>query len=128
MLTRMAIKSETGRCFAGNLVRLRQEHGLSIKVAAAKLGVAESTWSQWETGKRFPPCHLFDHIVAMFGVPPCFLLAGANGQGAPHECPCPTLGPDPNSRIVKKEALPMPSRDAKNASKEIKHYKSAKQK
>lgn len=101
------IESQTARCLAGNLIRLRGEHGLSIKTAAAKLGVAESTWSQWENGKRFPPRHLFDHIVSMFDVPPCVLLSDSR-----EDCPlirCPTNAESrtqSDSQNVNKEDLP----------------------
>jgi len=101
-----AIKSTTARCFAQNLVRLREASGLSVKTAASKLGVAASTWSQWETGKRFPPCHLFDHIVTMFGVPPCFLLAGSQTRGTSPPCPSNAASQEKiNSQNVKNEEL-----------------------
>jgi len=83
----VGIRNRTARCFSRNLVRLRAENNFSIKIAAAKLGVAESTWSQWETGKRFPPCHLFDSIVRLFCIRPCFLLFDSGEGDADNLCP-----------------------------------------
>ncbi len=44
--------------------------------AADSLGVAKSTWSQWEAGKRFPNGEMLAAITDIFGVEPCFLLKG----------------------------------------------------
>ena len=38
--------------FADNVRFWRRNRHLSIKEAADRLGVAHSTWSQWERGKR----------------------------------------------------------------------------
>ena len=61
--------------FAANLRELRRQRGVSIKRAASELGVAQSTWSQWESGKRFPPGLFVELLAAYFRVPPCRLLA-----------------------------------------------------
>jgi len=76
-----AFTTDTARFLAENLVRLRAKHRLSIRVAARKLGVSPSTWSQWETGKHFPPCYLLDLVAKLFSVPPCKLL------GSEANCP-----------------------------------------
>jgi len=78
------IANETARYFAENLIRLRSGRRMPVKVAAAELGVAESTWYQWESGKRFPPCNLLNLIARLFDVKPCLLLAVA-----PEECAKP---------------------------------------
>jgi DNA-binding XRE family transcriptional regulator len=60
--------------FAHNLSDLRTEHGWSIRLAARKLGVAESTWSQWESGKRFPSPDFLNLIGLLFDVCPGMLI------------------------------------------------------
>lgn len=61
--------------FAGNLSVLRTERNLSVKRAAADLGVAKSTWCQWEKGNRFPPGFFLELLTEYFDVPPCRFLA-----------------------------------------------------
>jgi len=61
--------------FADNLNALRSERGLSIKRGAAELGVARSTWCQWEKGKRFPSGFFLGLLAEYFDVPPCRFLA-----------------------------------------------------
>jgi len=78
---KLSFSNEIVRCFTKNLRRLRKERCMSIKAAAAALGVAESTWSQWESGKRFPHCDLLNLIARLFEVRPCILLSVA-----PDEC------------------------------------------
>ena len=43
-----------GYSFAENLKRERKEQGLSQKELAARIGVAQSTLSEWETSVRYP--------------------------------------------------------------------------
>ena len=62
--------------FACNLKRLRQEAGLKMYAAADDLGVAKSTWSQWESGKRFPNGEMLAAITDLFLIEPCSLLKG----------------------------------------------------
>ena len=61
--------------FADNLRALRRRRVTSIKKAASELGVTQSTWSQWESGKRFTPGLFFELMAAYFQVPPCRFLA-----------------------------------------------------
>jgi len=61
--------------FAGNLHGLRMEKGISMKQAAADLGVARSTWCQWEQGTRLPPAFFLELLSEYFDVPSCRFLA-----------------------------------------------------
>jgi len=61
--------------FAANLRALRRQRVVSLKKAASELGVAQSTWSQWESGKRFPPGIFVELLATYFQVPPCRFLA-----------------------------------------------------
>jgi len=60
--------------FARNLARTRKEAGLKMYVAADLLGVSKSTWSQWESGKRFPGGIMLAAIADCLSVQPCMLL------------------------------------------------------
>lgn len=60
--------------FARNLTRLRQEAGLKMYAAADALGVSKSTWSQWESGKRFPNGEMLAAIAECLRVRPCVIL------------------------------------------------------
>jgi len=84
------------RVFSANLVRLRRDRQWSQRVASAGLGVAESTWSQWESGSRFPPAHLLVLITTLFEVPVCGLFCSfsscPHGLGATSG-PCVMPGP-----------------------------------
>jgi len=60
--------------FARNLIRLRQEAGLKMYAAADALGVSKSTWSQWESGKRFPNGEMLAAIAISLKIEPCRLL------------------------------------------------------
>lgn len=42
--------------------------------AAEKLGVSKATWSQWESGKRFPSLTMLGAIANCLEVHPCMLL------------------------------------------------------
>ncbi len=77
-----AVGTDVHRRFAGSLVRLRKEQRWSMRCAAGKLGVSPSTWSQWESGKRFPPAHLLDHLRHLFRTTACRLFC--IGSVCPH--------------------------------------------
>jgi transcriptional regulator with XRE-family HTH domain len=77
------ISNSTARYLAVNLIRLRDARQMTIQQAAAALGVAESSWSQWETGARFPSGEMLDLVARLFGVPPCLLFSRATGQNPP---------------------------------------------
>lgn len=61
--------------FPGNLAYWRLQQHLSQKQAADKLGVAKSTWSQWESGKRTPSIFYLPLLGAVLKVPWCALLS-----------------------------------------------------
>ena len=67
--------------FACNLKRLRQEAGLKMYAAADALGVAKSTWSQWESGQRFPNGEMLAAIAVCLNVKACMLMGAS-------ECDC----------------------------------------
>jgi len=71
--------------FARFLKRLRQQSGLKMYVAAETLGVCKSTWSQWESGKRFPSAEMLAAIAACLHVKPCLLLGAVDCKCLP---PC----------------------------------------
>ena len=60
--------------FARNLIRIRQESGLKMYAAADALGVSKSTWSQWESGKRFPNGEMLAAIADCLAIQPDVLL------------------------------------------------------
>lgn len=62
------------RILAHNLVRLRKAEGVKMYAAAEALGVSKSTWSQWESGKRFPGGTMLAAIADYLRVQPCALL------------------------------------------------------
>lgn len=66
--------------FARNLKRLRQRAGLKMYAAADALGVAKSTWSQWESGQRFPNGEMLAALADCIQVRPCVLLQDMDGD------------------------------------------------
>ena len=64
----------TRQIFAANLRRWRAQQKYPLKHVARELGIAVSTWSQWESGKRFPPDHLLDMLAKYLGIPVCKLF------------------------------------------------------
>ena len=62
------------RIFAQNLSRLRQAAGVKMYAAADALGVSKSTWSQWESGKRFPNGEMLAALADCLEVRPCTFL------------------------------------------------------
>jgi transcriptional regulator with XRE-family HTH domain len=65
----------SGECFARNLRAARELSGHAVQSAAAIVGVATSTWSQWESGKRTPSFAMLDRIARAFGMSPAHLLS-----------------------------------------------------
>jgi transcriptional regulator with XRE-family HTH domain len=61
--------------FADNLAYWRKNRNLSQKQAADKLGVAKSTWSQWESSKRTPSIVYLPLLGKVLEVPWCALLS-----------------------------------------------------
>lgn len=53
----------------------RKYRGLSTKEAAKKLGVADSTWSQWESGAHSPTVRYLEMITTALDVPLCCLFS-----------------------------------------------------
>lgn len=58
------------------LRRLRREKGISMKELGQKMGVAESTISQYETGKREPDFETLLKLGEFFNVSVDYLLRG----------------------------------------------------
>lgn len=52
----------------GRLREWRESNGIKVSTAAAELGVAPSTWSHWEAGRRFPSGTLLIALVNYTGV------------------------------------------------------------
>lgn len=60
----------------------RTEKGVKITSAAAELGVAASTWSHWESGRRFPSGSLLIELIRFTGIPVVEIFC----ENA-HDCP-----------------------------------------
>ena len=68
----------------GNCLRVwRQRAELSQENAAAMLGVASTTWSHWETGRRLPTPHLLFLLRELTGIPVGVMLC-ENAKDCPH--------------------------------------------
>ena len=61
--------------FARNLAWWRTQKNLTTKEASQKLGVAASTWSQWESGLRIPSVSYLGLLATVLGVPACSFLS-----------------------------------------------------
>jgi DNA-binding XRE family transcriptional regulator len=61
--------------FAASLRFWRETSGFSIKEAAEQLGVAHSTWSQWERGKRSPSVAYVSLLCQVLHISTCSLFA-----------------------------------------------------
>jgi DNA-binding XRE family transcriptional regulator len=69
-------QAPVGRCrFADNLAYWRRHLNLSQKQAAGKLGIAKSTWSQWESGKRVPSVAYVALLAEALDLPHCSIFA-----------------------------------------------------
>lgn len=67
------------------LRQLRKEKGLSMKELGAIIGLAESTISQYETGKREPDFETLLKLGEFFGVSVDYLLRGDYYEKQPAE-------------------------------------------
>ncbi len=76
---------------ARNLRSWRRQHRLERKVAAAQLGVAISTWCQWETARRFPTGDYLT-MLGRYMRTPLRCLMCARPQKRP-DCPIPASTP-----------------------------------
>lgn len=61
--------------FAANLRQWRRAKGYPIKKCAVELGVAKSTWSQWENAKRFPDHRALQDLASYLSKAPCQLIS-----------------------------------------------------
>lgn len=62
---------------------LRKQHGLTMKQLGAKVGLAESTISQYETGKRQPDNETLLKFGELFDVSVDYILGSAQKQPSP---------------------------------------------
>lgn len=68
----------------GHCLRLwRQQRQLSQENAADILGVAATTWSHWETGRRLPTPHLLFLLRDMTEIPVGVMMC-ENAESCPH--------------------------------------------
>lgn len=65
------------------LRELRKKCGLTMKELGAEIGVAESTISQYETGKRQPDYETLLKLGEFFGVSVDYILTGEETKKAP---------------------------------------------
>lgn len=65
-----------------NLRLLRKEHGLSLKALGKIIGVAESTLSLYETGKRQPDQNILISLAEFFGVSIDYLLGRTKNKSS----------------------------------------------
>jgi len=81
----IAIGSECRSALSANLRMWRKRRGVPLKQAAGELGVAVSTWSQWEGSKRFPSDRMLILIAMYLQIPVCRLIrhpgSPCEGQG-----------------------------------------------
>lgn len=67
------------------LRELRKNCGLTMKELGAEIGVAESTISQYETGKRQPDYETLLKLGEFFGVSMDYILTGEEAKKSPSE-------------------------------------------
>jgi DNA-binding XRE family transcriptional regulator len=60
--------------FCENLIYWRRKRKLTIESAARRLGVAPSTWCQWEKGRRNPSVQTLYMIAQTLEIPACYLF------------------------------------------------------
>lgn len=69
--------------FSAKLRNWRRLTGTPPKAIAADLGIAPSTWSQWESGLRYPAPEMLDRLARRMGYPTSCLLCSLD----PSSCP-----------------------------------------
>lgn len=70
----------------GNRIRaLRKDNGLTMKQLGKKIGLAESTISQYETGKRNPDNETLLKLGEIFGVTVGYILGSEEKEITPGE-------------------------------------------
>ena len=74
---------------------LRKEKGLSMKELGQIFGIAESTVSQYETGKRDPDYEMLLKLSEFFSVSVDYLLRGVEAQDTKRGLRIPVLGSIP---------------------------------
>lgn len=67
------------------LRELRKKCGMTMKELGAEIGVAESTISQYETGKRQPDYETLLKLGEFFGVSVDYVLTGKEQAPAPED-------------------------------------------
>jgi len=72
--------------FATAFGNWRRKNNLPLKKVAEALGVAVSTVSSWELGRRFPTGRHFERLVEYSGLPPCKLFCIMADQCVPADC------------------------------------------
>ena len=70
---------------------LRERTGLSQKEFAEKIGLKQSTYNGYETGKHIPKSDILISLADHYGVPVGYLL----GQDAPSDCEAAPLANSP---------------------------------
>lgn len=65
-------------CFCSNLKKIRNEKGVSQKQLADLIGVAPSTYSQYESGKREPDVLKIKAIANVLNISADYLLFGTD--------------------------------------------------
>lgn len=70
----------------GNRIReLRKNNGLTMKQLGQQIGLAESTISQYETGKRSPDNETLLKLGEIFGVTVGYILGSEEEENTPGE-------------------------------------------
>src|SRR5581483_10456782 len=77
--TRSSVEEDVGR----RLRARREEHGLSLRELARRLGISPSAISQIETGKSRPSVSTLYAIVSELGMSLDELFAGTNHERSP---------------------------------------------
>jgi transcriptional regulator with XRE-family HTH domain len=54
--------------FGARLLAWRKSRNLSQQLAARRLGVAATTWSHWETGRRLPGARMLMLLAELTGM------------------------------------------------------------
>lgn len=75
----------------------RADHGMSVKAAALSIGVARSTWWNWENAGIVPDAKRIPLVAKRFGIEPVYLraaLRAARARQGPARGPRGTTAPD----------------------------------